>query len=199
MLIILFFGSINFINNTILSQFFELPCDVSLIIPDSLKEHQWKFFMMVGIISPITEEIMFRLPLIFRPIYVTFSISSFIALITLNISSSKIATAITFFLLILFIYKLTFRYKASLFTFWNSNFKYIFYSLSILFGLGHLSNFEYTNTSQYFLGLSLIIPQLGMGFILSYTRMYYEKGFVICILTHILMNITAVSIYLHQI
>jgi hypothetical protein len=102
---------------------------------------------------------------------------------------------ILFFFLI---YRLTTIYKTSLILFWYKNFKYIFYALPVMFGLLHIFNYKYIETSQYLIAPIMVFPQLATGFILSFTRLYYKKGFLICILFHVFMNMVGVTISLHQ-
>lgn len=198
LLLLLFLGLINFLTINILSLFLKLPLDETFTIPLALRERLWLYFLLVGFISPIMEEIIFRLSLIFNPVNVSLSISTLIALITRKISSSFTAPIIIFFLLFLLIYKFTYKYKPNFHFFWNENFKYLFYFSAILFGFVHITNYEYTDINQYFIAPLLVFPQLAMGFIFSFTRMYYKDGFLISIICHILLNLISVSVFLHQ-
>jgi membrane protease YdiL (CAAX protease family) len=194
---LLIIGLINSFNIAILRTFLILPKDETLSIPVSLKGHLWIYFLMVVVFSPIMEEVIFRLSLIFDPVNIALSISTLIALIVHKVSNG-IFSIIAFLLLFFLINRLAIIYKLGFFSFWNKNFKYIFYFLSILFGLVHISNYRFVELSQYFIAPVLIFPQLAIGFILSFTRLYYEKGFLICIIFHVLMNLISVSIFLLQ-
>jgi hypothetical protein len=46
---------------------------------------------------------------------------------------------------------------------------------------------------QFFVIPLLIFPQLAMGFLLSFVRLYYKNGILICILVHIFMNAMTIS------
>lgn len=197
MLSLLFIGLINSFNITILRAFLTLPTDETLEIPASLKEHLWVYFFLVAIFAPVMEEVIFRLSLIFDPVYIALSVSTLLALIIHKISND-VFSIISFLLLFFLINRLAFIYRLSFISFWNKNFKYIFYFLSISFGLVHIGNYKFIEGSQYFIVPVLIFPQLAIGFILSFTRLYYKKGFPICIIIHVLMNMISVSISLLQ-
>jgi membrane protease YdiL (CAAX protease family) len=197
LLSILFIGLVNFINITILNAFLTLPIDETFDIPDRLKNHLWFYFLIIAIFSPVIEEIIFRLSLIFSPRNIALSVSVMIALIIKKFSNLFIS-GISFALLFILIYRLTTFYKLNLISFWSRNIKYIFYFLAISFGLLHMANYKYSEISQYIIGPILVFPQLAIGFILSFTRLYYKKGFQIGILTHVIMNMLTISLFLHS-
>jgi hypothetical protein len=197
LLILLFIGLANLINITILRVFLTLPIDETLEVPASLKEHLWIYFLLVVIIAPIMEEIIFRLSLVFDPVNIALSFSTLIALIIHKVSNGFL-TFIFFFFFLFLLYRLAFIYRLSIHSFWNKYFKYIFYFLSIIFGLVHISNYKFVEGAQYLIAPLLIFPQLEIGFILSFTRLYYERGFLICIIIHVLMNMISISVYLLQ-
>lgn len=193
---LLFFGLFNFLISNVLGNLINLPVDQSFTVPKYLQGHLWLFFLLVGFFSPFFEEIIFRLSLIFNPIYASLSISTLIALIARKMTSSFIFPILLFILISVFVYSFTNNYKSQFQSFWNKYFKYIFYFSSLLFGLVHVSNFEYISVYQYFIAPVLVFPQLAMGFILSFTRMFYKNGFLICFLFHVLLNSFAVSVFL---
>jgi len=197
LLSLLFIGLVNLINITILRVILTLPIDETFEVPSSLKEHLWIFFLLVVIIAPILEEVIFRLSLIFDPINIALSVSTLIALIIHKVCNGFI-TIMTFAFLFLLLYQLVFKYRVEFISFWNKYFKYIFYFLSITFGLVHISNYKFVEVGQYFIAPLLIFPQLAIGFILSFTRVYYKRGFLICIIFHALMNMISVSVFLLQ-
>jgi membrane protease YdiL (CAAX protease family) len=197
LLSLLFIGLVSLINTTILRTFLTLPIDETLSVPDNFKEHLWDYFLLVVIFSPIMEEVIFRLSLIFDPIYLSLSLSTLIALIVHKVSNG-IISIVSFLLLFFLINRLFFIYKSWFLSFWNKYFQYIFYFLCILFGIVHISNYKCTEVYQYFITPLLVFPQFAIGIILSFTRVYYEKGFLICIIIHILMNLISVSISLIQ-
>jgi membrane protease YdiL (CAAX protease family) len=196
LLVLIFIGLINSLNTTILRAFFVLPVDMSLEVPAKWEEHLWLYFLLVAIIAPFIEEVIFRLSLIFKPYNISLSVSTLVSLI-INRLSYHLISIISFFLVFVLIYELTSTYKEKMISFWDKNFKYIFYFLSLLFGLVHMSNYRCTVSSQYLLASVLIFPQVAMGFILSFTRVYYKKGFIIGIIIHCIFNTVGAGIILH--
>jgi membrane protease YdiL (CAAX protease family) len=195
LLLLLFLGLINYLNTTILHAFFVLPVDMSLEVPEKWKEHLWLFFLLVAIIAPFLEEVIFRLSLIFDPLNISLSVSTLLSLI-INRFTNHLISLISFFLVFILVYKLAATNKQKMISFWSKNFKYIFYFLSLLFGLLHIGNYKCISSSQYFLASILIFPKLGMGFVLSFTRVYYKKGFIIGIIIHSIMNTVGAGIIL---
>jgi hypothetical protein len=194
---LLFVGLVDLINITVLKAFLTLPIDNTLEIPVKLKEHLWNYFILLVFLAPILEEIIFRLSLIFNPTNISLSLATVIGLLVNKVSNAMTAIAVSLILFFL-IYRLCLIYRTNLITFWNKKFKYIFYCFPIIFGLVHLSNYNFVEESQYLIAPLLIFPQLAIGFILSFTRLYFEKGFVMCLIIHILMNMISVSVYLIQ-
>lgn len=188
--LILIGGLINFLSITIIKQFITLPVDEALKIPDALKNRKWLFIFFVSILAPVYEEIIFRLPLNFKPINLALSITFFIGGLLMLIENTGPSFLIPIFLVIIFIllYKLCTLYSDELNTFWKINFSFIVYLFSFLFGLVHISNYSFQELTQFFVVPILILPQLFVGFVFAFVRTYYLKGLVICIITHIFIN-----------
>jgi hypothetical protein len=197
LLSLLFIGLVNVIATTILRFFLTPPIDETFDIPDKLKNHLWIYFLFVAFLGPATEEIIFRLSLIFSPKNIALSVSVLLAILIKGLSNYVIS-GISFFLIYFLIYKLTTVYKLNLTSFWTKNFKYIFYFLPVAFGLLHMTNYKYTEAYQYLIGPIVVLPELAIGFILSFTRIYYKKGFLICLLTHVTMNLITVSLVMRH-
>jgi membrane protease YdiL (CAAX protease family) len=194
---LLFVGLVNLLILIILKAFLTLPIDRTLEIPVKLREHLWNYFFLVVFLAPVIEEIIFRLSLVFNPFNISLSLATLFGLLVNKVSDVIIAITV-FFILLFILYRLAIIYRTSLISFWNKKFIYIFYCLPIIFGLVHLNNYMFVDLSQYLIAPLLILPQLALGFILSFTRLYFEKGFLICILIHVLMNMISVFIYLLQ-
>lgn len=194
---LLFLGLFSVIYTTILKAFLTLPVDETFEIPVKLKEHLWIYFLLIVIFSPIIEEIIFRLSLIFNPVNISLTLSTLIALL-INKYSKTIITIIAFFLLLFLINRFVSIYKQRFLSFWVKYFKFIFYFFTIIFGLVHIGNYKFVEGYQYLIVPLLIFPQLAIGLILSFTRLYYEKGFLISIIVHVLMNFVSVSAFLLQ-
>ncbi len=191
---VLFIGIISFGLRELLKLFFTLPVDETLLRPDRLRYNIWIFLLMTIFFVPVMEETVFRLSLIFKPIYLSLSLSVLISLFVHTIVN-KFITIIVFLLFFILIYRLTTVFKTRLVSFWNRNFQYLFYSLSILFGLVHIGNYNYTIGYQYIISPLLVFPQIAIGFVLSFIRIFYRKGFFIGIIYHIVINMISVSIF----
>jgi len=178
---------------TLLSKlFFTVPINEVTIFAESLKDQHLRFFILVAILAPIVEEIIFRLSLVFNPTYFAISFSIFITLIIYNLTSF-VPAMISFFLLFLIFYYTAAHYEMLIHRFWNKYLGYLVYFSSLSFGLLHVGNYQFVETYQYFIIPLLIFPQLAMGFLLSFVRLYYKRGILICILVHIFMNAMAAS------
>lgn len=147
----------------------------------------WMKLLIVVILVPIYEEIIFRSLLKFKPINIFLFISTTIGLIIFSILKSNFeaiaifSTILFSFLVILFSFK-----KTHIESFISSKFKYFFYATILTFGLIHAFNF--TGNIYAILALSFILgsPQLVLGAILGYIRMNY--GLVYSILFHMIVN-----------
>lgn len=197
LVLLLFLGLINVLSITILKAFITLPIDETIEIPDNLKKQLWIYLAEVVFIAPILEEIIFRLSLFFNPWNLSISFSILIAVIVHKFLND-IDTILILFLVFILIFRLTMIFKLNLNSFWNKYFKFIIYSSSILFGLVHITNYRFTESYQYLIIPILIFPQLAIGFTLSFTRLYFKKGFLICILIHMIMNIISITINMQQ-
>ena len=104
LLSLLFIGLVNLINITILRVILTLPIDETFEVPTSLKDHLWVYFLLVAIIAPVIEEVIFRLSLIFDPINIALSVSTLIALIIHKLSNGFLSI-ISFLLIFFLIYR----------------------------------------------------------------------------------------------
>ena len=195
LLLILFTGLIGVLCTSILPSSFSLPVDTTFEIPDRYKENLWGFFLLVAFIGPLVEEILFRLSLVFDPLNIALSGSTMLYLV-FRIFSNRLISLVSFFLLLIILFRIAVMYKSEITSFWDKNFKYIFYFLALSFGLLHISNYRYSENTQYLIAPILVLPQIAMGLVLSFTRVYYKKGFLIGIFTHILTNLITISIFL---
>lgn len=197
LLYILFSGLAYGLIKVFLNACFTLPIDETLEIPARLKDHLWKYFLIVALVGPVGEEIIFRLSLVFKPAYISLSLATLGGLLSHKIIGGLNAFLI-FIVLFFLIYKIALAYSAIFVSFWQNHFRFILYVFPVLFGLGHIFNYRFTNVSQYWIAPLIVFPELVLGFVLSFTRLYYKKGFVIAILIHVIMNSIAVSITLAQ-
>ncbi len=168
----------------------------------SLKNN-WSFIKLLilgGFFMPITEETVFRLSLLFKPKYLFFSsLLLTYALLTrlyfdtsLFDTKSHILERILFPLIVsFFIYLVSKRNQVLFKKFWKVHFKWILYSLILIFGLLHLENFNISGINYLWTPL-VILPQCISGAIYSYVRV--NHGFVFACALHIVNNILIIII-----
>ena len=181
---------------TLISKFFyTVPLNEVTIFSESLKDQHWRFFILVAILAPIIEEVIFRLCLVFNPSYFAILFSILITSIIYNLTSFMPAL-ISLLLLFIVFYFIAVHYKILINRFWNNYLGYLVYFSSLSFGLLHVGNYQIVGAFQLFIIPLLIFPQLVMGFLLSFVRLYYKNGIVICVLVHIFMNAMTVSHFL---
>jgi membrane protease YdiL (CAAX protease family) len=172
-----------------------LPTDETLEIPAYLKDQHWIYFLLTGFLIPLVEETIFRLSLIFNPMNLSFSVSLIVYLLS-RTYLNKLSSLLILILTLPAIYRLCLHYKELLHSVWRQYFKYIFYFSALMFGLGHSGNYRFSFTYQYFVVVLLVLPQLAMGFIVSFTRLYYKRGFLLGFLVHCITNCIPVSLML---
>jgi hypothetical protein len=193
LLLLLFAGLTSFIISITINSFIEFPKDTVLCLPREFDGQLMKLFIYAGILVPVVEETIFRLPLKIKPIYISISASLLIATVTFKIIGNIVMTigAVTF--VFLSVYLVFVHHSEYLKKFWMNNFTIIYLISSLTFGLIHSMNFDYDQLWQYFLIPILVFPQLVIGFYFGFIRMYYKNGFLICILIHALTN--SISFY----
>lgn len=146
--------------------------------------------ILIGVIlAPVYEEILFRSLLRFNKI----SLSLFLATVVIFIVVFILKRNNTFISLL----SATLLVTITFVSFWSikrisqfitSNFKYFYYSSSILFGFMHLMNF--TGDIRYIIAFSIVLiaPQIIAGIILGFIRM--KHGLIYSILFHMIINLT---------
>jgi hypothetical protein len=152
-------------------------------------------FLMVVIVAPFLEELIFRLPLNLRKM--AFAIAVFILVYRfsgnhiygVNLADSKFysnsAIALVAALLVY-----GFLPDKLLQTLKGKNFRYFFYLSALIFGLVHISNFYVPGFSAFVFYPLFVLPQMIMGLLIGGTRMRY--GFLYGFLLHALINLPSV-------
>ena len=178
--IIKFFGVGN--NNLVESMLAEF--DVTLVL------------LIIVLVSPLYEELIFRLPLVYNPIYLGSSIFlSFYFIGGKYIFGTGYLTIDSYFLpkLILSIVMgiavfFFFKKNKNIKVVWKGNFKILYITSIVLFGLAHIRNFDFS-WSQFYLVPLLISTHLLAGVILNYIR--FRLGFIYCVVFHGFNNLIA--------
>jgi hypothetical protein len=183
--------------------------EVSNAVLDIFLERPLYVFLFLAIIwAPITEELTFRLGLLYSPFRLSFSISFLVmvfASMVLEFVDIHFLSLFPEWLLSfarnhgIYLYILTIVLLGSILgvvfkrkidphgaqKFYTANFAKIFYSFAILFAVLHLLNF-YEAGKVWFLLPLLIFPQFLIGLVLAYIRMQY--GVIWAIFGHFLHN-----------
>lgn len=153
---------------------------------------------IVSILVPVMEELFFRLPLKFKPSYLGIAIGILFWVIfgkinTLFGNKASVVYQILCFLSAVPIGVLTFyfakKHSEKLLKFWQNNFRFIFYTSVLLFGLAHAPNFALTIENIVYLPL-IVFPWFIAGHCIGFVRIKY--GFVFALLTHVLNNVILV-------
>jgi uncharacterized protein len=137
------------------------------------------------LLSPIIEEILFRLILVFnRKNLLILKLTIFSLLIFFVIKESIVK--VIFFFLLLFLLIFVYAYKDRCQYFFRKNFRIFFFLITGLFAFLHLFNFLGISLSNSFYLLLFIIPQFILGLLLGYIRITY--GIQYSIIFHVLVN-----------
>lgn len=152
-------------------------------------------YLIIAIVIPLIEEIIFRLPLNLKKSSIAISLSilylrfsgnflTHLLDITKTEDLIKIIIAVIIFLLLMLILK-----QDKLNRFKREHFKYIFYFIGVSFGLIHILNFHNINYLLFFFYPIFVLPQILMGLIIGNIRIKY--GFIWGWVLHCLINSTS--------
>jgi membrane protease YdiL (CAAX protease family) len=155
----------------------------------------WKALVYVSIIGPIIEELIFRLPLSFRKKHIAISFGFALMLIlkalpglkeqglAINILARVVAFVVGYFTIVKAI-----PIPRSTSTNQTIKIRVIIGSI-IVFGLLHTFNFAPFQLGVLYMYPLYVLPQLMMGWFLTYIR--FKNGFAWGIALHIMINSTA--------
>jgi membrane protease YdiL (CAAX protease family) len=142
----------------ILGMLFSLIEELGLIDQDAhIMEEMMKSFstiqivLLVAIVGPILEEIIFRMMIRFRRNYIILWTIKLLAMLGVQTKYALLRN---------------FRMR------WDQYFTVVFYCSVMIFGLVHITNFK-GSINVYLLAPILVSPQLIMGMVLGYVRLKY--------------------------
>lgn len=153
------------------------------------------FMIYALLLGPILEEAIFRLSLVFKPLYITISVFLLTYVLTsklgfgighLDIEKYVLERILISALFALIAYIFSNKYSTYFLKFWNANFRWIYYCSIIFFAFLHLDLLELTY-NKFLLFPLLTFPQLLGGTINGYIRIKY--GFIYSCLFHGINNI----------
>lgn len=174
---------IKFVSNLMLFKLALLPIILPIVVATKLitgaKSQQWDenwmTYFIVIILAPFIEELIFQGFLKYSRVFIAFTLSFLLMIVTKFIFVSSVVLGISIVLNILLVplYVRVLRpFDAKLSMFWSKSFPYIFHITCVCFGLIHLTN--YTGISNnYFLAIPLVTMQLISGYILGFVRMKF--------------------------
>lgn len=145
----------------------------------------YNYILSIILIVPIIEEILFRLPLKISKLNFSISLIVLTILILIKYNFAQIWGLLIFlFILISLIFFHT-KFFPYLRDIWLKYYKIVFYLVTLIFGLIHISNYSFSSTIL-FLTPILILPQLLSGILLGYFRL--KIGFGAAVFYHCLWN-----------
>jgi len=139
------------------------------------------------LLTPLIEEIFFRLIYVFKKRNLYIIIFTSLCLLVLFIIKSELNKAYLF-LAIGFIFCMLIVFFQSCSTVFNNHFKFFFYALAAIFAVLHIFNFSGIESAKHFLIILLVIPQFILGTILGYLRLTY--GFLYAVGFHTMVNLS---------
>ncbi len=158
-------------------------------------------FLLIGVlIAPFLEEIIFRLSLKFKPIYLSaslvvfsyYQISDFLDFPKFSFENNffiRVIGSITFGLIGYLIFT---KFSGFLENVWKSKFKWIYYISIFSFAWVHISNFQLDTTESILIGPLLTFPQMIGGIFKGFIRIKY--GFLFNLLYHCSNNFIVLSL-----
>jgi len=167
-------------------------------ILDEKSVTHFQFFIGSVLIAPVLEELIFRAQL--RRISWSIGFIAFICGVLLSaITGTYWAFLISpfIFTVLFLIYRYTIASDGinSKFRFWTMVYPWYFHFTAICFALVHLSNFE-KGIALLPLGILYTLPQLGIGFVLGFTRMNFGLKYSIAV--HSLYNLALTILLLSK-
>jgi hypothetical protein len=147
----------------------------------SLKEK-----ILYGILlSPIIEEILFRLILVFNKRNIFILILAALGLLVNFATKGAIVKTVLFVLLIVCLI-IVYKYEDKCKSYFQTNFKMFFFLIAGLFAFLHFFNFLDISLYDFFYLPLFVIPQFILGIILGYIRITY--GFKYSVFFHAMVN-----------
>ena len=147
------------------------------------------------LIVPIYEETIFRLPLKFSKDNLFLSLATFQFMLFYHTFNLIILVCISFLIASLpYLRIIPDKFYSKLELIWQKYFPFIFYGLTLSFGLLHLTNFVNLKLGHYLLSPFIVSNQIFMGLMFGYVRVSFSNGFIISIILHFLINLPLILI-----
>ena len=160
-----------------------------------MAEQPLLIFTMAVVIAPPLEEVLFRLPLRYTPVNLTFPLFLWLLIILGALASAKVISAILMLPLLCLAFlgcvflRVWLKEKMPAKPIHKQYEKWIgwfFYGSTIIFGLIHIPNYQLINGSALLLAPLLVSPQILLGLFFAFVRLRY--GFWWGVFTHAFHN-----------
>jgi hypothetical protein len=162
------------------------------------KTERTRAIIILALFVPLFEEVIFRLSLVFRPIFLGLSAGTFSFLLLYKIFEGMAffnADHLNYVVLCLaciigyLIYFVSSKKETSIRLFYKSRYNLIVWLSILFFGFMHIFNFDFSIKNLLLLPF-LTLPQLMAGTVLSFIRLRF--GFIFAIGYHISHNLLVV-------
>ena len=156
-----------------------------------------KLFLFAGFLAPIFEEVIFRLPLVWTKLNIRISLIVSLCIFGYGLISNHniFQSAFVIFLFVVIVFSLWIRKVMKwLELIWKHYFIWLFYGLTLLFALYHLSNYSPFSVKLLLIAPILVSSQVVSSLFLGYIRINF--GFIWSLGYHIIWNSLLVSLAL---
>jgi hypothetical protein len=159
-----------------------------LMIEDKISNLTFEQRVIQGLlIAPIMEELIFRLLLIEKKVYFLINAVTCTALIIVAVITGSNISAIIFIIILGITTTIAVIHIKGIRDLYSPHtYKYLYWCSILLYGLLHGLNFRFINNWYTFLIPFLTMPQIFLGFILSYIRVKY--GILYSVIFHFIVN-----------
>jgi|GEM_PF-3139849 len=159
-----------------------------LMIGDKISNLTFQQRMIQGLlIAPVTEELIFRLLLKEKKVYFLINAVTCTAIIIVAAITGNNISAIIFIIILGITTTIAVIHIKGISDLYSPhNYKYLYWCAILLYGLLHGLNFRFTNYWYTLLIPFLTMPQIVLGFILSYIRVKY--GILFSVIFHFIVN-----------
>ncbi|OKL38863.1 CPBP family glutamic-type intramembrane protease [Pontibacter flavimaris] len=143
-------------------------------------------FVMAVLLAPLTEELVFRLPLVYSRSFIVVAVLSFsicygpVLAQAAGAPAWLVAAGALLLVILLGGYLWSRKWQASMYLLWKRRFGLVFYTSTVLFGLLHLLNYQRSALPLALL-LLLLLPKLVGGVFLGYTRLRLGMGWAVAL------------------
>ncbi|WP_266204645.1 CPBP family glutamic-type intramembrane protease [Pontibacter kalidii] len=141
-------------------------------------------FVVAVLLAPVTEEMVFRLPLVYARSFVVVAALAFMISFGPVVARAAgapvwlMATVALLLVILLGWYLSSRKWQANMYLLWKRRFGLVFYTSTVLFGLLHLLNYQGISLPPVLL-LLLLLPKFIGGVFLGYTRLRLGMGWAV--------------------